>query len=122
MGRYGEYKTLQPKPLFLVLLEDTKDNYILQLRTNPYWLEPYRFRGNDAGELVLEVPEPIIQLACGSRQDVLEYAHRMFCVVPLDFKEHRRGDGPVEGSWRYEGGYVWMFRIDAPDVREGDDD
>lgn len=102
----------------MVLSKEEQDNYILQLRTNPYWLESYKFHQNDAGELVLQVPKPIIPLASGSRKDVLEYAHRMFCVVPQTFQEHRTG--APEGSWRYEGGYVWTFRVDAPDVRQED--
>ncbi len=108
------------KPLYLFLCETaSRKHYVLQLRQHKGWIQRPFLRYNDAGELVLHKGDDIITLAEGTKSEVIEYAHRMFCAVPLDF-ESVNGTRPNERQWEYLGDYCWSFRLGLPSEEDVD--
>ena len=97
-------------PLYLIIGED-EGKYTLQLRTNRDWLESYKIQSDRNGNLILKVPEPIIPVFSGTKEETIKCAHQLFCAVPDDFK-----------LWRYLGDYMWSFRLDTDGVDEDDEE
>jgi hypothetical protein len=82
-------------PLYLVLVPHAQES-ILQLRTNLEPLESIRVDRVD-GSHVIRIPEPIIEVARGPRQDLYGLAVKLF--------------GARWGAWTYLGDEVESYQI-----------
>lgn len=98
---------MERNPIYLVIgprlesrhrTESAYTDCVLQVRTNLDPIESYRFdRTIDGGDVVLKVPEPIIEIARGRRDDLYGQANKLF--------------GARWGAWSYAGSDTWTYQI-----------